>query len=114
MFNNKKQKMFVLPGSIETIESRAIGGFSGLEHLYYCGSKQLNSNVFDDFGTYRLPDSFEIHVTSKFKYSDLGGRPVTETSYSGIYCPTKAPIKTCLKNRSKMRPCILLMALFLI
>ena len=43
---------------------------------------------------HKLPEFFEIHMTSKFKYDKLSGRNATENDYNVGYCPFSF-INTC-------------------
>lgn len=112
-YNAYKQKLFVIPENVVSINTGAIGGLAALEHLYYCGSRQFDSNIYSNGGQYLLPDSFEIHVTSKFKYDNFAGRKITENNYNGVYCPLSC-IKTCKHHSCSRNQVYILIISFLI
>lgn len=87
-FNIKTQKTVVIPANVKTIGDGAFGGITNLTDLYYCGPKPFEASIFDDFGTNRIPETFNIHVTSKYSMNTFGGKSVTEFNYSGMFCPS--------------------------
>lgn len=98
-----KLESLTLPSSIKYIGGSGIGGLTAIKTLYYCGTKDLNSNSIETGGDLPVTNSsLEVYVSSKYQGSTFVKRSIKGVDDS--HCTPKIYIcydiyKTYMKTR---------------